>query len=99
MDKQQRLPYLPAMFATCMLFQSLYVLCVLWFTAPGLPGHAALTGLFPGFQLLDVPGFIWAHRQRRLWMGCFGYLRLLLQSMAELRIGGVWPQNGNAVTP
>jgi hypothetical protein len=60
MTRQQPLPYLPAMFATCMLFQTLYVLCVaMWFIAPGLPGHAALTQIFPGFNLLDVPSFIY----------------------------------------
>jgi len=60
MTKLQPLPYLPAMFATCMLFQVLYVLCVaLWFVAPDLPGHAVLTQIFPQFNLLDVPSFIY----------------------------------------
>jgi len=57
---RQPLPYLPAMFATCMLFQVLYVLCVgMWFIAPDLAGHAALTQIFPQFRLLDVPSFIY----------------------------------------
>jgi len=56
----QPLPYLPAMFATCMLFQVLYVLCVgMWFIAPDLAGHAVLTQIFPQFRLLDVPSFIY----------------------------------------
>ena|SRR6185436_4106971 len=60
MTKLQPLPYLPAMFSTCMLFQVLYVLCVaLWFVAPDLPGHAVLTQIFPQFNLLDVPSFIY----------------------------------------
>ena len=60
MTREQPLPYLPAMFAACMLFQVLYVLCVaLYFIAPGLPGHAVLTQIFPQFNLLDVPSFIY----------------------------------------
>jgi hypothetical protein len=60
MAKAQSLPYLPAMFATCMLFQVLYVLCVaMWFVAPDLAGHAVLTQIFPQFRLLDVPSFIY----------------------------------------
>jgi len=61
MARQQPLPYLPAMFATCMLFQTLYVLCVVaWFIAPDLPGHAVLTTIFPAFQLLTIGSFIYA---------------------------------------
>jgi hypothetical protein len=60
MTRQQPLPYLPAVFATCMLFQVLYVLCVaIYFVAPGLPGHAVLTQIFPQFSLLDLPSFIY----------------------------------------
>ncbi len=60
MERSQPLPYLPAMFATCMVFQVLYVLRVaLWFMAPELAGHAALTQIFPQFRLLDVPNFIY----------------------------------------
>ena len=60
MARTQPLPYLPAMFATCMLFQVLYVLCVaLWFVAPDLAGHAMLTQIFPQFKLLDVPSFFY----------------------------------------
>ena len=56
--KPTPLPYLPAMFATCMLFMTLYVLCVVsWLFLPDLPGHAMLKTLFPGFKLLDVPNF------------------------------------------
>ena len=60
MSRQQQLPYLPAMFAACMLFQSLYLLCILlYFLAPGVPGHALLTQTFPTFNLLDVPSFFY----------------------------------------
>src|SRR4051812_45459994 len=60
MSPSQRVPYLPAMFATCMLFQVIYVLCVaLWFVAPDLRGHALLTDIFPQFTLLDVPSFVY----------------------------------------
>jgi hypothetical protein len=59
MAKPQPLPYLPAMFATCMLFQVLYVACIVsWSHFPDLPGHAAMINLFPQFKLLDVPSFI-----------------------------------------
>ena len=58
--KGRSLPYLPAMFANCMLFQSLYVLCVgIWLIAPDLAGHTALTQIFPQFRLLDIPSFIY----------------------------------------
>jgi hypothetical protein len=54
------LPYLPAIFATCMLFQVLYVLCVAaWAAFPELSGHAVLTEIFPQFRLLDVPSFLY----------------------------------------
>jgi CHASE2 domain-containing sensor protein len=60
MTKQQPLPYLPAMFATCMLFQASYLACViLWFIAPNLSGHALLIDIFPQFKLLDAPSFIY----------------------------------------
>ncbi len=56
----QRLPYLPAMFATCMLYQVIYMLCVgLWFFAPDLRGHAMLADIFPQFTLLNVPSFVY----------------------------------------
>jgi hypothetical protein len=58
--KPQSLPYLPAMFATCMLFQVIYVLCIaLWAMFPDLNGHAMLTVIFPGFRLLDVISFFY----------------------------------------
>lgn len=48
------------MFASCMLLQTLYVLCVaLWALFPDLNGHIVLTTLFPQFKLLDVPNFIY----------------------------------------
>lgn len=60
MSREQHLSYLPAMFATCMLFQTLYVLCLaVWFVAPDLTGHAMLTAIFPGFQLLTFVSFIY----------------------------------------
>lgn len=60
MTRAEPLPYLPAMFATCMLFQVIYVLCVvLWVFFPELQGHVILVGLFPQFKLLDLPSFIY----------------------------------------
>jgi hypothetical protein len=51
---------LQAMFATCMLFQVIYVLCVaLWIFFPELRGHALLVDIFPQFKLLDVTNFIY----------------------------------------
>ena len=60
MTKSYPLPYLPTMFATCMLFQVIYVLCVtLWAVFPDLKGHALLIDIFPQFTLLDVPSFVY----------------------------------------
>jgi hypothetical protein len=54
------LPYLRTMFATCMLFQVVYVICVaLWLTNPDLKGHALLPLIFPNFTLLTVASFIY----------------------------------------
>lgn len=55
-----KLPYLRSMFATCMLFQVIYVLCViLWLTFPDLKGHALLPAIFPNFTLLTMESFIY----------------------------------------
>jgi len=55
-----RLPYLRTMFATCMLFQVIYVLCVLlWLAFPDLKGHALLPAIFPNFTLLTIGSFIY----------------------------------------
>ena len=60
MGRQENLAFLPAMFAACMLFQTLYVLCVLlWFVAPDLGGHAILAAIFPGFGMLNLGTFIY----------------------------------------
>ena len=60
MIKYHPLPYLPTMFASCMLFQVLYVLCVaLWAVFPGLEGHAIMSALIPQFQFLDFLNFIY----------------------------------------
>ena len=55
-----KLPYLRTMFATCMLFQVIFVLCAaLWFVEPELKGHAILTAIFPGFALMTIGSFIY----------------------------------------
>lgn len=60
MTKSDPLPYLRTMFATCMLFQVTYVLCVtLWGFFPELKGHALLVDIFPQFKLLDIPSFLY----------------------------------------
>ena len=59
MASPRPLPYLPTMFATCMLFQVTYVLCVvLWAIFPELKGLTLLTAVIPQFKLLDVPNFL-----------------------------------------
>jgi hypothetical protein len=43
-----------------MLFQVIYVLCViLWLALPDLKGHALLLAVFPNFTLLTVGSFIY----------------------------------------
>lgn len=60
MTSSQPLPYLAPMFATCMLFQVIYVLCVvLWALFPELRVHALLVDIFPQFKLLDIPSFVY----------------------------------------
>ena len=58
--KYHPLPYLPAMFGACMLFQTLYLACLaLWAMFPALPGHALLADVFPQFELLTLSSFIY----------------------------------------
>jgi hypothetical protein len=55
-----KLPYVRTMFASCMLFQVIYVLCVvLWLAFPELKGHALLPAIFPNFTLLTIGRFIY----------------------------------------
>jgi len=55
-----RLLYLRTMFATCMLFQVVYVLCVLlWLVDPSLKGHYLLPAIFPNFTLLTIGSFLY----------------------------------------
>src|SRR5262245_30735662 len=55
-----KLPYLRTMFATCMLFQVVYVACVvLWLIYPDLKGHYLLPAIFPNFTLLTIGSFIY----------------------------------------
>jgi hypothetical protein len=55
-----KLQYLRTMFATCMLFQVIYVICVLlWLGYPDLKGHALLLAFFPNFTLLTIGSFIY----------------------------------------
>lgn len=60
MTKYHPLAYLPTLFASCMLFQVIYVLCVmLWAVFPELKGHALLIEIFPGFELLSIASFFY----------------------------------------
>lgn len=55
-----RLPYVRTMFATCMLFQVIYLLCVLlWFIDLDLKGHYLLPAIFPNFILLTIGSFVY----------------------------------------
>ena len=91
MARTQPLPYVPAMFATCMLFQVLYVLCVgLWFVAPGLPGHAVLTDIFPQFKLLDVPSFVYG----LIASGMYGWI----VSVVFVFFYNLWPSVASLVS-
>lgn len=55
-----KLPYLRTMFGTCMLFQVVYVFCVLlWLAFPALKGHALLLAAFPNFALLTVGSLVY----------------------------------------
>lgn len=57
-----RISYLRAMFATCMLFQAIYVLCVIfWLVSPALRGHAVLPAIFPNFTFLTAASFAYGH--------------------------------------
>ncbi len=55
-----KLPYVRTMFATCMLFQVIFVLCAaLWLLSPDLKGHQLLPAIFPNFTLLTIGSFIY----------------------------------------
>lgn len=55
-----KLTYVRTMFATCMLFQVIFVLCVLlWLGFPDLRGHALLPAIFPNFSLLTIGSFVY----------------------------------------
>ena len=86
MTKSDPLPYLPTMFATCMLFQVIYVLCVaLWVFFPELKGHALLADIFPQFKLLDIPSFVYGRSPVQCTAGSSRQCRVLFQSMAHRR--------------
>lgn len=60
MIKYHPLPYLPTMFGACMLFMTGYLACLaLWTFLPGLPTHTLLATLFPQFELLTLPSFVY----------------------------------------
>lgn len=66
-----KLPYVRTMFASCMLFQMIYVLCVLlWFIDPNLKGHYLLPAIFPNFTLLTVGSFIYGF----IAIGIYGWI-------------------------
>ena len=92
MTRDHSLPYLPAMFASCMLFQTLYVLCVaLWLVFPELSGHLLLTSIFPQFRLLDLPNFIYGLILSAIYgwfvAGVFVFLYILWPAFSGLVAG------------
>lgn len=65
------LHYLPIMFATCMQFMVIYLLCVLlWGFFPEMKGHVILPAIFPEFKLLDTPSFFYG----LIMSGMYGWL-------------------------
>jgi predicted MFS family arabinose efflux permease len=92
MTRQQPVAYLPAMFATCMLFNVLYVACIVfWALFPDLPEHAALNEIFPQFKLLDVPNFMYGLVMTMLYgwsvAAVFVFFYNLWPSLASLIVG------------
>jgi hypothetical protein len=70
-----RLPYVRTMFATCMLFHVIYLLCVLlWFIQPDLQGHNFLPAIFPNFQLLTIASFIYG----LIASGVYGWITAII---------------------
>ena len=58
--KHQPLAYLPAMFATSMLFLVIYTACIVsWTLLPDLPPHAMMLALFPQVRLLTPVTFLY----------------------------------------
>ena len=81
-----KLPYLRTMFATCMLFQVTYVLCViLWLAFPDLKGHESCRLLFPVSKSSIWRLHLRVCREHGLRVGRCDHLRLLLQSLAATR--------------
>ena len=79
------LPYLPAMFASCMLFQTLYVLCVaMWLAFPDLSGHLLLTSIFPQFRLRPAELRLRPDPQCYVRMVRSGRLRVFLQFVVRV---------------
>jgi hypothetical protein len=73
------------MFAACMVFQALYLACVVvWFAAPELSGHLLLVGLFPQFKLLDAPNFIYG----LILSGLYGWF----VAVVFVSFYNLWPQ-------
>jgi hypothetical protein len=88
----QPLPYLPAMFGMCMLFQTLYLACLtLWAFFPDLAGHALLGEVFPQFELLTLWSFIYGLVASAIygWIiaGVFVFFHNLWIAMARARAG------------
>jgi hypothetical protein len=70
-----RLPYWRTMFATCMLFQVIYVLCaLLWLIYPDLKGHYLLPAIFPNFTLLTIGSFIYG----LIASGVYGWIAAII---------------------
>jgi hypothetical protein len=92
MESMAKLPYLRTMFATCMLFQVLFVLCaVLWLVAPDLQGHAFLSAVFPGFALLTLGSFIYGLVMSMLYGWAVAIIFVFFYNL--------WPTFASVLTP
>ncbi|MDX2144141.1 MAG: hypothetical protein SFV19_12360 [Rhodospirillaceae bacterium] len=53
-----RAPYLPHMFAWCMVLMTVFTVCaVAWLIDPVLPGHMLLQFFVPGFETMSLGVF------------------------------------------
>ncbi|MHB0771645.1 hypothetical protein [Bradyrhizobium sp. 5.13L] len=85
-----KLPYVRTMFATCMLFQMTYVLCVLlWLAFPELKGHEFLPIVFPGFEMIAVGSFIYGLVASMIYGWAFAIIYVFFFNL--------WPQLAAAV--
>lgn len=85
-----KLPYVRTMFATCMLFQTIYAACVLlWVINPTLAGHGILPAIIPNFTYLSVASFLYGF----LAMMIYGWIIAIV----FVFFYNLWPRFSRAV--